>query len=56
MLETFQQQKQQQEQVNEEKLQYVEFLKQKSEQYQTQINKMKVEKLDSYLFLHHYNK
>ncbi|XP_065911751.1 HAUS augmin-like complex subunit 1 [Dysidea avara] len=43
MLETFQQQKQQQEQVKEEKLQYVEFLKQKSEQYQSQINKMKEE-------------
>lgn len=43
MLEKLQEEKHQQEQVREERLQYIQFLKQKSQQYQGQINAMQEE-------------
>lgn len=43
MLEKLQKEKHQQEQVKEERLQYLQFLKQKSEQYQGKINTIQKE-------------
>jgi len=43
MLEKLQKEKHQQEQVKEEKLQHIQFLKQKSEQYQGEINTIQKE-------------
>ena len=43
MLDKLQKEKHQQEQVKEERLQYIQFLKQKSEQYQGEINTMQKE-------------
>lgn len=43
MVEKFQEEKYQQEEVREERLQYIQFLKQKSQQYQGQINTVQEE-------------